>query len=699
MSLRNAPDPRYPHINNAGYDYARAELHQIGFANVQEKFAHLLAEYAKRSSESDEKDAFDVIGRDRVHEFFGAMVNSLRNALWHIIDKTSRDRFRFYFWPGYEVSPASASRSRRLTLSFSHGETDVPSGCGYSGLSICDEPPGLDTLTDHMKAQTALWYSRALDTHENDGDESLNLKPFVPGGTHAWASIVALYFASPAVNDQTSRERPRSLTHLEIRCVDSPEHEEAFQTAENVKAGRISLALPSHSDSSDCGFECEHCSKDCPKWAGIIARGLQERALDLKLPKELTRWPFAPDDKRESSEKKTIKNIRLRLYEIWLAATLGDFSLEHFRRILQSTVDYLGKSKHLLPDLNLDSLSRRLQFTDTDETIESQGYRCWYTLPIEPTIDRLGEVSPLGSAMILTSHTLPIRFLYMVSTWAFRMYSEMRRFEDLAREEKYSRRSEATRKRQAFAHAIKGFIAPISGALESIPSESTKAANSAIRQLHFHANAFDVLPFQLAANPSDLEWNTCVNDALELTVARLSQRCQEGAKSLDNYLTDKEEINTELRLELNSPRYLLSWGDDIDALLEFVCPDGLGAGLSGFRTIWADEAESGFYTYLLTQALYHGAVCAIYDERFVGCRTGSYVTVQYDSDSQTAAFRSRAFEPVAGYSETNDGRTVKAIKEKMDARIPGWLSIDPRPIAVADGWWFEVAITYSKGRR
>ena len=261
-----------------------------------------------------------------------------------------------------------------------------------------------------------------------------------------------------------------------------------------------------------------------------------------------------------------------------------------------------------------------------------------------------------------------------------------------------SRKQKGEEDRQKFAHQIRGFIQPINGALKLMLAEARERilAESALKQLAFSAITFDVTPFKVLTKPRKLQWRQCVDDALNLALLRLDNRCQSPYKLLDEFFHDHdmEDLHTKVLTKLDE-EFLLDWVNDPSKHESFICPGGLGDALVDLPVIWDDDMEEGLYTYILTQCFFHASVCATYDKVASHRYEGSYITVSYDVQTQTAYFENRALERV-DFRGTFDHSTLKTLENKFNHVRPSWITYTPDIIIKNGLLWFQYKITFGE---
>jgi hypothetical protein len=346
-----------------------------------------------------------------------------------------RHNLNFYFWPGY-VSILADEESSRITLS--QGSVS----CGQ-GFRITNQP--LERI-GYLPSSTSTWYARVLTPEADASTNGANF--FVPGGTHNWVSAGSL-----AINSNAKRE---TLFILEI-CV-------ARKYAFDSRSGIIRIHLK---------------AGDWENWGQKIGEYLNDS--DKVHSDSAVSWPhpIPPDGTMSGEEVQVVKEVREKLYSIWLAATFDSgWARSHREWLLAFSKRLTGEyTNRTGGGIDFSPLAKRL-VQDVEQEGGSPEFRCWYTLPLESAVHMSDAWRELGSAMILSSCELPAAYLHVAASWVTRIYLSLRYFENATL-------LDQARKNQmemVFAHEIKQIGHALSKGLIITPSDELREGASKIAE-------------------------------------------------------------------------------------------------------------------------------------------------------------------------------------------------------------------------
>lgn len=300
-------------------------------------------------------------------------------------DEWKKHHLNIYFWPGYE-STLIEGANKRVTLDDEVSPDGlIPCGVGYSLNG--------DHTDWYKAANTSVWFERALTVCSDDHGHG----SFIPGSTHAWISQKSLRLkvgtGNSAVGDSATADSGSSgfLTVLDIHLSDEPD-------APQIKHGILKIELN---------------QEDPGKWAGTIAACLN----DPNRVSYTDNWPTPLA--RLDKEKPIARDIRLNLYNIWIAAS---FQVPWTDAWFKAFLNYLI-------DKDLSCLAERLHRPIPSGLEKQPALRRWYTLRLEKSVEPSGDLQTLGSAMILSSTELPPVYLFLATTFVNEMYFRMRDIE------------------------------------------------------------------------------------------------------------------------------------------------------------------------------------------------------------------------------------------------------------------------------
>jgi hypothetical protein len=305
------------------------------------------------------------------------------------------DSLEFYFWPGYD-SILEKGQAKRITLTVVDGIANISCGIAL---------PYRDGDSRPAKSPTTDWFYRVL----TDRGDKLDGEPFTPGSTHFWITQRGL-----KLNDGTSQGGPFNV--LAVETLPSVEEQVA-----DMEAGVLRIPLDYSKPTT---------------WVDTIDRTLNDSGkifIDFLWP-----MPVPPCEPIKVAQRKRLgmenklrvqHQIRLKLYSIWLLATLGPaYSEENWEWIDQFAADVSNDLPQLAKRIKAGLVATRKK----DLGDGPSKYRNWYTINLDriPSLPGPKVSEELGSAMIFSSHQIPAICLILMQARVEWIYLLMRSFEE-----------------------------------------------------------------------------------------------------------------------------------------------------------------------------------------------------------------------------------------------------------------------------
>ena len=364
------------------------------------------------------------IAFDRILQHMANTLVRLSHAKHLATEESSRPPWRFYFWPGYDTVLRS-DEVQRFTLKESFGSTTIDGGRTYCDKCAFEEFTVAQCDDCRRPSLSAVAFALILKHYSTD---QLNGFEFAPGSTHAWISKL-----ESVLQQDQSPLYVLAATRDRVKVVVS-------ETILQIGLGH-----------------------DGRGWGHQMAAVLGDTSI-LKGPP----WP-APvgelDYPTDTATKEIVREVRLLLYDIWLAATLYVRG-PHLSRAVESLNDYVTNAvaNRALTRGSLAALIERSRMLLSNEelgdlAVRHDGYRYWYSLGLHPAPAPANTtVRPdLGSAMILSTYGLSSRYLETARTWTQSVYLLMRSFEVACLSQIKSTKDAF----DAFAHEVKKLAEPL----------------------------------------------------------------------------------------------------------------------------------------------------------------------------------------------------------------------------------------------
>jgi hypothetical protein len=264
----------------------------------------------------------------------------------------------------------------------------IPCGIGFDK----------DIEKPYRLAPTAFWFAKALTPHPDRPD-------FMPGSTHSWISEL--------------RRTGPSLSGGSLRVL--------------VVGSRPSESAARDRITGICGVFPP--AERFDEWGEFIARGLNER---FRIS-----WPYRQQDDG-------FDPVRYQLYNIWLSATLQPLerlqaglveALEKFlSHQFENRPQITGLTAHLRRALQQqEKILADPRYANEYSRADMLAHGRWYTLAIDAPLGAITQsltqsgvevhAAELGSAMIISSRSLPIAYLLIAQEWITSMYQSFRELE------------------------------------------------------------------------------------------------------------------------------------------------------------------------------------------------------------------------------------------------------------------------------
>ena len=408
-STRLLPDRLFRVRQRLQLGYIRCHRHlKEAFDELRREDGTLDFEWQDSGSLFDEdyRESRTTIGRVLLREAASAIVQCAED----LFDIQSPDeKFALYFWPGYN-SVLRKPSEKRVTLTREVGKRQVSCGAG------------IDRSTSEAEFHTGVyfdkWFDSVLDLPEGDLTAA-----FIPGGTHRWCTELnsRIQDAVLVSSMPNLRELP-SLVFLEVSADDELRSEGENEPDPTRLKVSLDRGEPDQWPDSICGRLHEA--------RRVVVQRLNSIPLDSTRLQQLD-WPcpLVPSANAEDANSADAQELRRLLYRPWLGSVFGvDSGLDEFLdRTIEEILGFC--TTHSFVDPSQFSHIRGIK---KERGLERKvSYRYWYTLPLDLVLNLDGELDSLGSVMLMATHRISDPFLFLISSWAYRVYSEFRRLEHL----------------------------------------------------------------------------------------------------------------------------------------------------------------------------------------------------------------------------------------------------------------------------
>ena len=364
------------------------------------------------------------IAFDLILDHMATTLVRLSHARFLATEQSTKNPWRFYFWPGYDTV-LLADEIRRFTLKESFNNSSIDGGRTYCDKCVFEDFKVEQCVNCRRPSLSSVAFSLILKHYSTD---QINGFDFVPGSTHAWISKL-----DAVLQRDESPLYVLAVTRDRLRLRDS---ETILQ---------IGLA------------------NDGRGWGHEMAAVLSDKSIVRG-----SSWPTPASDvdyQLDAATRQMADEIRLLLYDIWLAATLYVRS-GHLSRAVESLDDFVTNAvdSRALTRGSLNNLIKRSLMLLSRQELDQLGvrfdaFRFWYSLGLHPAPAPANTtVRPdLGSAMFLSTYSLSPRYLETARTWIQSIYLLMRSFEVACLSQIKSTRDAF----DAFSHEVKKLAEPL----------------------------------------------------------------------------------------------------------------------------------------------------------------------------------------------------------------------------------------------
>lgn len=256
------------------------------------------------------------------------------------------------------------------------------------------------------------------------------------------------------------------------------------------------------------------------------------------------------------------------------------------------------------------------------------------------------------------------------------------------------RNSESASNKMQFSHTVQSQVRLLKPAINLATESSIREpAQAALRRLQFAVNLFTPTNFGLVQVTNPIPWRQCFDDSAVMTKVKLKARSAFGVvKFIDEAACRSTVIpqETNNRILESLASLLHKWRETSHSITKAL---GVHDAIEALETSkllaqWDDDAECGLFTYLLEQAMFHGAVflsgCDIVP--VPALPTSSVVKVSWNPRGRMLTFSNRVLSKEFEYGSTTDFATIMSVVKKFD----GAVEFDYR----LDDSWFHAFILY-----
>jgi methylase of polypeptide subunit release factors len=256
------------------------------------------------------------------------------------------------------------------------------------------------------------------------------------------------------------------------------------------------------------------------------------------------------------------------------------------------------------------------------------------------------------------------------------------------------RKSEATSNQMQFSHTVQSQVRLLKPAVnQSLEHHIREPAQVALRRLQFAVNLFSPTRFNRLKSQTPFPWTQIFSDAAIMTRVRLKARSAFGVSKLIDVAAcraTQSPDTTNERILHNLEKLLQDWSKSESAMLKALGVENAADEMNRTNLVasWDDDAECGLITYLVEQALFHGAVflSGISELNIRDKEKRPVVITDWDSTSSELTISNRVLSNKFSYSSTTDYSTIENVITKFGKEIRFQFTLDDL--------WFKASLVF-----